>query len=241
MNVTPSTHVAAAVAPQMFLGLLVEIAKSIAPLAHGLRRFSITDREVDCFVAEVTAAAASENLLPPKTAHRYLVRGEDVFNRAKTLYQWACEAYGRPPKIAGATFPRVCSEETVTQQAGEVRKRRLEKLRQLETLSWDDLCIQKLGAYAAIAVMAVSVDLTDYDPYDFIHKSLCVLSEDCTLFELAALAQHIEKETMRLVNLSVAGDTMVEFPSAHGAVRASKIVMVDQVPAPRGGVSEDRV
>ena len=241
MNITQNTDASMTVAPQMFRDLLVEIVKSIAPFAHGMRRFSVTDRDVDCYIAEVTAAAASENPLPSKTVHRFVARGEETFNRAKTLYQWACEAYGRPPKIAVKTFPFACTEASVVQRAEEVRKHRQERLDRLGTRSWDDLCMQKLGAFASIAVSAVSIDLNDYDPYDFVHKSLCALSGDCSLFELAALAQHLEKETLKLVNLSVAGDTLVELPASYSAVRASKIVMVDSVPAPRGRVSEDWV
>ena len=229
------------VAPQTYRDLLVEMLKNIAPFAHGMRRFSVTDREIDGFVAEVIAVAASGNVSAPERVHRYLVRGEQIFNRAKTLYQWACEVYGRPPKIGATAFSFVCPEEAVMARATEVQESRREKLSRLGTLSWNDLCVQKLGAFASIAISAVNVDLTDYDPYDFIHESLCTLSGEAGRFELAALSQRLEKETLKLVNLA-AGDTSAELPAAkHSAVRASKIVIVDRVPAPREGVSEDRV
>ena len=229
------------VAPSAFRYLYFELVRNFAPYAQGMRRFSVTDREIDGFAAEITAAAISRFPLGTDVIQRTLHRGEEIFNRARTLYHWACEAYGRPPNVSIEPVSFAASPQEIPHLAEAVKKERTAKLAAHGTASWDALCIEKIGAFAAMALSATQLDLEEYDPYVFIHKIVCRLSGDAGVFELAALAQLLETETMQLVNHLVAGDTLVELPSPHAAVRTSRIVHIDQEPSAPRGVTEDRV
>lgn len=217
--------------------LLMGLVETISPIAKAAGRYSVTDKDVDTFTAEVCAAACTETL-KIQTIRQYMDRADQVRSRVLTLYRWACEALCRAPKSFDT--PALSPKDDIPTLAGTIRENEMRGRKERGTESWEALCIKKLGAFASILTSAAGFDTNTYNPYAFLHKAICSLAEKPSVFELAALIQLIEKETLILVNLMVAGDTLVDLPSLHSAVRTSKIVVIDKSP-PRRRVRDDRV
>jgi hydroxylamine reductase (hybrid-cluster protein) len=219
--------------------LLCYIARGIAPYADAMRRFGVTDKDIDIFVSEVLASAGSAHHLPMKTVDRYANKAKEMQNRAKTLVEWAALAYGRAAKPIDHILDFECLLGDVLDVSARIREDRQARLSDKKVRSWYELCETRIKAFASIVVSSISITATDYDAYGFIHKALLGLSGDRSLFELAALSQLIEKEMLRLVNLSVSGDTLVDLPKIGGPVRTSRIVSINPEPVSR--VTRDRV
>ncbi len=221
--------------------LLNYIVSGIAPYADAMRRYSVTDKEIDVFVGEVLAASGSIRPLQIETVERFVSRAASIQERAKTLCRWGAEAYGRPPK-SFETIPSLdCLSGDVSTLAAKISKEMRCKYSDEKLRSWHELCESRLRAFASILVTSASFGNPDYDAYGFVHKIVCGLSAKRSLFELAAMAQHIEKETFKLVDLMVAEDALVDLPAPTGPVKAvkkSKIVIVDES---KSRVKADRV
>lgn len=217
--------------------LLYCLLQNISPIAQAAARYSVTDKEVDVFTAEVCSAVWMDHL-EIKTIRQYTARAAELRSRVTTLYLWACEALCRTPKTFDA--PTVSPEDDVLRLAESIRRSTLLRHKERGTESWEDLCKKKLGAFAAMVLSSTSVDTNTYNPFAFLHKIICSLAAEPSVFELAALVQLVEKETLKLLNLIVAGDTLVDVPSLHAAVRATRIVVIDQS-SPQRRVTDDRV
>jgi hydroxylamine reductase (hybrid-cluster protein) len=213
--------------------LLCYIARGIAPYADAMRRYSVTDKDIDMFIAEALAASGSAYPLPVRTVERYVRKATSVRDRAKTLVEWAAEACGRTSKPINSVLDFECLYSNVWETAENIRRDRRERLSDRKVRSWYELCETRLKAFASIVISSMSLAETDYDAYGFIHKTLLGLSGEKSLFELAALSQLIDKEMLKLVNLSLSGDTLVDVPRPVGPVRTSRIISIDPEPVAR--------
>ena len=220
--------------------LLIVLAGEISPIAVAGRRYTVTDKQVDVFAAEICAALGEESLTLQKLT--YFVEGStQVRDRAYTLYQWACEALCRTPKQFKP--PVVCGSDPryLMQLADKLREMRALDLATNETSSQASACIEKLSAYASLVISSTCADHDGFDPFAALHRYILDLADSPSVVDMTALANQISKEMSSLVNSIISEDTRPNLPTDRPEVRTSRIVVIGSPSSRRDRVSRDRV
>jgi len=220
--------------------LLIALAGEISPIAMAGRRYTVTDKQVDVFAAEICAALGEESLTLQKLKY-FVERSTQIRDRAYTLYQWACEALCRTPKQFKP--PVVCGSDPrhVMRLADELRELRALDLAANEASSQTSACIEKLSAYASLVISSTCTDHEEFDPFAALHRYIIDLTDSPGAVDLIALADQISKEMSNLVNSIVSEDTRPNLAAVRPEVRTSRIVVIGNSSSRRDRVSRDRV
>jgi hydroxylamine reductase len=183
--------------------LLVHAAKGISMYAHRLRELDVADREIDVFTVEALFSTVTNVNFDPGRLQCWLLKAAELRDKAKRLYEEACEKAGRSPDtLAGpAAWTPAGDLEGLVKQGEEVSiaKRK-------EALGEDVTGLQELLTYgikgtAAYADHAQILGKEDDNAYAFFHEALDFLAkEDPTADELVGMALKCGE-----VNLSVMG------------------------------------
>jgi hydroxylamine reductase len=171
--------------------------------AHRLRELDVADREIDVFTVEALFSTVTNVNFDPGRLQCWLLKAAELRDKAKRLYEEACEKAGRSPDtLAGpAAWTPAGDLEGLVKQGEEVSiaKRK-------EALGEDVTGLQELLTYgikgtAAYADHAQILGKEDDDAYAFFHEALDFLAkEDPTADELVGMALKCGE-----VNLSVMG------------------------------------
>ena len=214
--------------------LLIEAVTGISLYAHFARQFTMTDRDIDMFVVESLVALGENSPLAAIDMVPYLSRAEEVFERGKNLYLWSCEAFGKTPEKIRATMIATVERDEAGpfEIGGNENRRRARRDGQQDVAYWERVCIEKLSSLSGVALKSMAFERVDIDVFGFLHKTLATISRGLSVFELVALAQLVEKEKLKLVAAILAGDTIVEAPSPHAAVRRAEIFVISETPPP---------
>ena len=201
---------------------LIDMLKGVSMYAHRARRFSLTDREIDLFATDAFNAAVSPNSIHINRVQVLLKGVQETRNRAKTLYQWACELYGRKPEVLSGDAIReipTTPEETI-QKARRLQEIKTSKAR--EIIYWERVCTQKLGRLSSLATYLPDGSVCPCDIYGFLHDTLNALSQNPDKLSLVVLKRKIEQAHHNLAKALVAGDTLTDVPLTSFCVSMSE-------------------
>jgi hypothetical protein len=211
--------------------LLVEAISGVSTYAHHARRFTMIDSSIDAFVAKTLARLSEDRYLTVDETIQLLREVEKLLDRAKNLYHWSCEVFCRPQKEIQATI--VPTEELDADGFVEKGRARLREIRGAKRENqdiryWEDVCITKLFELSASALKIVGDEKKRNGILGFLHKSLSGIAEGRTVFELVAMVQSMEKESMKLVSES----TMEEKPESSETEKRQREMSMNSEPAP---------
>jgi len=160
--------------------LLVDALKGIGTYAHRARQLGRQDNTMDRFVLEALFATLTNVNFDPARFEAYLAEAAQLRQRARTLYEQACQAAGRPTETP--------KNPSVMVQPGQTRA---ELLRQGEAVGiakrllgqgpdvtgLEELIMYGLKGLAAYAEHAAVLGCEDDDVYAFAHDTLNFLAE----------------------------------------------------------------
>ena len=78
--------------------LLVDVSKGIAKYAHRAGALNSRDAEVDIFTSEALFTTVTNVNFDPQRLRNELLRGAEIRDRAKSLYEAACAQVGQTPE-----------------------------------------------------------------------------------------------------------------------------------------------
>jgi len=190
--------------------LLVHAAKGISMYAHRARELGAADREIDVFTIEALFSTVTNVNFDPERLQGLLSRAAELHDKAKRLYEEACEKAGHSPEtLAGpAAWAPAGDLQGLIRQAEEVAitKRK-------ETLGDDVTGLQELLTYglkgtAAYADHAQILRQEDDNAYAFFHEALDFLAkEDPTVDELVGTALKCGEVNLGVMQLLDAANT----------------------------------
>lgn len=180
--------------------LLLTALKGIAMYAHRARQFTLTDREIDRFTVETLDLAVSDQPMGLERIRQLLDDAEEMRDRAKRLYHWACELFSKPPEHPDrptSPDPRQLLFQHEPAQPSATGKRGPLMCR--EQLYWEGVCAQKLNMLAQLAIFQLESGTLAYDICGMVHEQLDYLSKDLSIFNLIDLAVFLDDDPIALL------------------------------------------
>ena len=189
------------------------------------------------FVAETLRSIGDDVQITAVETVPLLIRAETIFEKAKKLYLWSCEAFKKPPKDIRVSMIQTDGlDERTLLEKGDARtqERRQSVTGQQDVGYWERVAFSKLAVVSTIALKSVDVDNLDTGVFAFLHKTITRIAEGLSVFELVALVQLIEKENLKRLNTILAGNTLVAVSFPKAAVRRSEIFIISEPASPDG-------
>jgi len=184
--------------------LLVYGTKGLSMYAHRARELGVKDREIDVFTIEALFSTVTNVNFDPERLQGLLTKSAAVRDKAKALYEEACEKAGRTPETLGGPADWTPAEtlDGLVKQGEEVG---IEKRK--ETLGEDVTGLQELLTYgikgaAAYADHAQILGQEDDEVYAFFHEALNYLTNDeQTVDELVGLSLKCGEVNLKAMEL----------------------------------------
>jgi hydroxylamine reductase len=162
--------------------LLVYATKGISMYAHRARELGVSDHAIDVFTIEALFSTLTNVNFDPERLQCWLLKAAEVRDKAKGLYEGACERVGRTPEtLTGpAAWSPAGDLSGLIKQAEEVAiTKRKEALGDVVT-GLQELVMYGLKGVAAYADHAQILGKEDDDVYAFFHETLDFLSQEPT-------------------------------------------------------------
>ncbi|MBM3335260.1 hydroxylamine reductase, partial [Candidatus Sumerlaeota bacterium] len=184
--------------------LLVHATKSIAMYAHRARQLGATDREINVFTSEALFTTVTNVDFDPERIQQLLLRAASLRDKAKSLYEQACQQSGRKPEALGgpAAWQPASDLAGLIKQGQDVT---IEKRK--STLGEDVTGLQELLTYglkgaAAYADHAQILGKEDDEVYAFFHEALDFLTKDSpTVDELLSWCMKCGEHNLKAMEL----------------------------------------
>jgi hydroxylamine reductase len=208
----------------IYRDFLFHALKGVSMFAHRARQLSKSDPEVDRFIAEALGTMVSQKSVALSELHELLKNTLAMREQASELYAKACEPF--PDKLetlsGPATMTIFTEPKTIAAQARGLGARKLSGGRSRYDYYWEGVCVERLGNLGGMATFSKSSKLKRFDIYGVLHKSLDCLTRDLGAFELMALSDQLEKESLKLANVVAAGDTLTRGPSLESEIARAR-------------------
>jgi len=201
--------------------LLVYATKGISMYAHRARQLGAKDREIDVFVIKTLFSTVTNVDFDPERLHRWLVKAAGLRDRAKGLYEGACEREGCTPETLtgpAAWSPADDLSGLIKQGEDVAITKRKEALGDVVT-GLQELVMYGLKGVAAYADHAQILGKEDDDVYAFFHETLDFLSQESTDIDALVAASLKVGE----VNLKVMGLLDAAHTDAYGNPVPTKV------------------
>ena len=160
--------------------LLVHTAKGIARYAHRARQLGASDRDVDVFVVEALFTTVTNVNFDPERIAALIRQAGQITERAKALYERACQTAGREPEDLSCPSGRALADDV----AGMVEQGKAVGIqRRLDELGPDVTGLQELLTYglkgmAAYADHAQILGQEDDAVYAYFHEAMNFLTTE---------------------------------------------------------------
>ncbi|MFC1718706.1 hydroxylamine reductase [Candidatus Poribacteria bacterium] len=190
--------------------LLVHAVKGLAMYAHRARELSVKDHEIDIFTIEALFSTITNVNFDQHRISDLLVKAASLRDRAKQLYEDACEKAGCTPEtITGPAvwIPANDIDGLIEQGEAVSITSRKEALGD-DVTGLQELIVYSLKGTAAYADHAQILGQEDDSVYDFFHEVLSLLAEDPQdINELTALALKCGEVNLKAMELLDAANT----------------------------------
>ena len=190
--------------------LLVDAAKGISMYAHRARQLGAKDAEIDVFVLEALFTTVTNVNFDPERLQGMLMRAAQLKEKAKDLYQAACEKAGVRAELPGgpAVWIPECSKEGLVAQGAAVGiEGRITALGN-DVAGLKELLTYGLKGIAAYADHALIMGQEDDAVYAFMHEAMDFLTKDgLTPAELVPMLLRAGEVNLRVMELLDAGNT----------------------------------
>ncbi len=160
--------------------LLVFAAKGISQYAHRARQLGASDREIDIFIIKALFTTVTNVNFDPQSVAQWVRDAAGVRDKAKKLYEGACEKCGKDAEYVKGPAELVPAEDLdeLIRQGEEVSiSKRLDTLGE-DITGLQELLIYGLKGTAAYADHAQILGQEDDEVYAFFHESLDFLTRD---------------------------------------------------------------
>ena len=164
---------------------LIHAVKGLSMYAHRARQLGATDREINVFTVEALFATLTNVNFDPEALRQMVLRAAELRDRARALYEEACEKTGKPPEELGgpATFtPAGDMDELIRQGEAVTIQNRIDALGE-DVTGLQELLLHGLKGAAACADHAQILAQEDDALYAGFHEMLDYLAgkpEDVT-------------------------------------------------------------
>jgi hydroxylamine reductase len=187
----------------MLQDLLIHVTKGVAQYAHRAARQGQRDPETDLFVKEALFSTVTNVNFDPQRLHTLIVRGVDLRNRIKNIYETACrDSRVTPEKIAGPASWQPAADLRGLQKQAEalsIQKRMADK--GADRTGLEELITYGLKGTAAYADHAHILGKTDPEVDSFFHETLDFLCRDHDIESLTAKALEVGEKNLRVMEL----------------------------------------
>lgn len=190
--------------------LLVHATKGISMYAHRARELGVVDREIDIFTVEALFSTVTNVNFDPERLQCSLLKAAELRDKAKRLYEEACEKAGRSPDtLAGpAAWAPAGDLEGLIRQGEEVGITKRKEALGDDVTGLQELLTYGLKGTAAYADHAQILGKEDDKVYAFFHEALDFLAkDDPTADELVAMALECGEVNLRVMELLDAANT----------------------------------
>ena len=190
--------------------LLVYGTKGLSMYAHRARELGMKDRKIDVFTIEALFSTVTNVNFDPERLHGLLTELADVRDKAKGLYEDACNKAGRAPETLGgpATWTPAASLDGLIKQGEEVSIEKRKGALGADVTGLQELLTYGLKGAAAYADHAQILGQEDDNVYAFFHEALNYLTGDeQTVDELVSLNLKCGEVNLRTMELLDAANT----------------------------------
>jgi hydroxylamine reductase len=190
--------------------LLIYAAKGLAMYAHRARARGVKDHEIDVFVLKALFSTVTNVNFDPERLQELILTAAELKDRAKGLYEEACEVAGQQPEtLAGpAAWMPAKDLDGLLKQGEEVGILKRREARGEEITALQDLITFGLKGAGAYAFHAQILGQEDENVYAFFHEALDFLTkDDQNADDLLALALKCGEVNLRVMELLDAANT----------------------------------
>ncbi|MBM3211733.1 hydroxylamine reductase, partial [Candidatus Poribacteria bacterium] len=184
--------------------LLIYAAKGISMYAHRARKLGAKDREIDISIIEALFSTVTNVNFDPERLHGWLTKAASIRDRARKLYEDACNKSGKTPEqLEGtATWVPVKDLSGLIKQGEEIGiNKRIEAFGP-DITGLQELILYGLKGTAAYVDHAQILGQEDDQVYAFFHEALSYLaSEPKDINELTAMALKVGEVNLRAMEL----------------------------------------
>ena len=184
--------------------LLVDVSKGIAKYAHRAGALNAHDAEVDIFTSEALFTTVTNVNFDPQRLRNELLRGAEIRDRAKSLYEAACAQVRQTPETlnGSSSWQPAATLDGLIQQGEMVSiRKRLDSLG-ADLTGLQELLIYGIKGVAAYAKHAQILGQTDPEVYAFLHDALdAVTKPNPTVDELFSLNMRCGAVTLKVLAL----------------------------------------
>ncbi len=190
--------------------LLLHVTKGLSMYAHRARQLGVKDRQIDVFVVEALFTTVTNVDFDPQRVEQWIRKAVLLRDRAKGLYEEACQQAGKAPqKLQGpAAWVPAGDLSGLIRQGQEVTI-----TRRIESLGSDIAGLQELLTYglkgtAAYADHAQVLGKEDDGVYAFFHEALDFLTQPSpTVDELLPIILRCGEVNLKTLGLLDAANT----------------------------------
>ncbi len=190
--------------------LLIYAAKGLAMYAHRARARGVKDHEIDVFVLKALFSTVTNVNFDPERLQELILTAAELKDRAKGLYEEACEVAGQQPEtLAGpAAWMPAKDLDGLLKQGEEVGILKRREALGEEITALQDLITFGLKGAGAYAFHAQILGQEDENVYAFFHEALDFLTrDDPSADELLTLALKCGEVNLRVMELLDAANT----------------------------------
>ncbi len=184
--------------------LLIHAAKGISMYAHRARSLGAGDRKIDRFVVEALFTTVTNVNFSRERLHQELVKAASMKNKARKLYEEACQKADRQPeKLSGpAEWQPAADADGLVQQGQEVGITDRIRVRGMDVAGLEELLTYGLKGTAAYADHAMILGQEDDGVYAFFHEALDSLTRtDHTAVSLLPLVLKCGEVNFRVMEM----------------------------------------
>ena len=201
--------------------LLIHTTKGLSMYAHRARQLGVQDRDIDVFVLEALFSTVTNVDFDVERLRGLLTRAVQLRDKAREMYEEACQQAGRTPETPGGPAAWIPAEDLdgLLEQAEEIGiARRKERLGEVVT-GLHELITSGLKGAAAYADHAQILGHEDDDIYASFHEALDFLAgEPTNTDELLAKALAVGELNLKVMELLDTANT-----STYGAPESTQV------------------
>ncbi len=190
--------------------LLVYATKGIGAYAHRARRLGAIDAEIDVFVVEALFSTVTNVNFDADRLEPQVRRGADLRDRAKALYEQACQKTGQTPeKLSGpAAWTPAADREGLIRQGEAIGIPTRKEGSGEDITGLQELLTYGLKGMAAYADHARILGKQDETVYAFVHEAMAFLADGSpTADDLVGMALRCGEVNLKTMALLDAANT----------------------------------
>ncbi|MBD3174616.1 MAG: hydroxylamine reductase, partial [Armatimonadia bacterium] len=160
--------------------VLVHLSKGIAQYAHRAAELGATDRDIDVFIVRALFTTVTNVSFDPDRIESTIREGDKVRQRARKLYEDACQNAGKTPESLDgpATCELAGDQDGLVSQAIEIGIPSRQKDQGETIVGLQELLMYGLKGMAAYVDHAHVLGKDDEEVYAFIREALDYLAEE---------------------------------------------------------------